>query len=253
MFLPTDSDYDSSDALSPRELDLVYSSSQDISQQAVSGLSGSAPDVLQVHDMKPCLALKEECSALDPNAEFCTRYMENLSVVGFPSKTTEKTSNSKQHFSLLGKKRSGKRQHCNYFSRHHRWLRVHSESQSLSLSEGIYTQHKSRAVDFSEEPTSGQPITIPVESPRSTFLPHTESLPEDGKSKYSESKINVRRIYVEPYKQSLSEEESKMWTLNIEGSRSPAKEPSLQVIAAPNLDPDEKNNLQLSEVFSSTL
>ncbi|KAG9473599.1 hypothetical protein GDO78_004084 [Eleutherodactylus coqui] len=253
VFLPTDSDYDSSDALSPRELDLVYSSSHDISQQAVSGLSGSAPDVLQVHDMKPSLTLKEECSALDPNTEFCTRYMENLSVVGFPSKTTEKTSNSKQHLSLLGKKRSGKHQHCNYFSRHHRWLRVHSESQSLSLSEGIYTQHKSRAVDFTEEPTSGQHITIPVDSPRSTFLPHTESLPEDGKSKYGESKTNVRRIYVEPYKQSLSEDEPKTWTLNIEGSRSPAKEPSVQVIAASDLDPDEKNNLQLSEVFSSTL
>uniref|UniRef100_A0A8C5QYS5 Ankyrin repeat and fibronectin type III domain containing 1 n=1 Tax=Leptobrachium leishanense TaxID=445787 RepID=A0A8C5QYS5_9ANUR len=47
VFLPTDSDYDSSDALSPRELDLVYSPSSDISQQAMSGLSGSAPDVLQ--------------------------------------------------------------------------------------------------------------------------------------------------------------------------------------------------------------
>ncbi|XP_069608547.1 ankyrin repeat and fibronectin type-III domain-containing protein 1 [Ranitomeya imitator] len=253
VFLPTDSDYDSSDALSPRELDLVYSSSHDISQQAVSGLSESAPDVLQVHDMKPCLTLKEECSALDPNTEFCTKYMENLSVVGFPSKTTEKTSNSKQHLSLLGKKRSGKHQHCNYFSRHHRWLRVHSESQSLSLSEGIYTQHKSRAVDLNEDPTTGQNISLAVDSPRSTFLPHTASLPEDDKSMYSEAKTNVRRIYVEPYKQSLSEDESKTWTLNIEGSCSPAMEPSLQVIAAPDLDPDEKNNLQISEVFSSAL
>uniref|UniRef100_A0A5F9CCX0 Ankyrin repeat and fibronectin type III domain containing 1 n=1 Tax=Oryctolagus cuniculus TaxID=9986 RepID=A0A5F9CCX0_RABIT len=52
VFLPTDSDYDSSDALSPRDLDLVYLSSHDIAQQAFSGLSGSAPDVLQVHDMK---------------------------------------------------------------------------------------------------------------------------------------------------------------------------------------------------------
>ncbi|EDM05660.1 rCG34140, partial [Rattus norvegicus] len=47
VFLPTDSDYDSSDALSPRDLDLVYLSSHDIAQQALSGLSGSAPDVLQ--------------------------------------------------------------------------------------------------------------------------------------------------------------------------------------------------------------
>ncbi|KAM4664149.1 LOW QUALITY PROTEIN: ankyrin repeat and fibronectin type-III domain-containing protein 1 [Discoglossus pictus] len=252
VFLPTDSDYDSCDALSPRELDLVYSSSHDISQQAKSGLSGSAPDVLQVHDMKPCLTLKEECSGMDTNTEYCTRYMDNLSVMSFPSKSIDKTSTSKQHLSLLGKKRSGKHQHCNYFSRHNRWLRVHSESQSLSLSEGVYTQHMSRPVDFNEEPSPDQQITIPVDSPRGSFLPHASSLPEEGKFKY-ESKTNVRRIYVEPYKQILTEEERETWTMNIDGSRSPAKEPSLQVIAAQELDADEKTNLQLSEVFSSTL
>ncbi|XP_077315060.1 ankyrin repeat and fibronectin type-III domain-containing protein 1 [Lithobates pipiens] len=248
VFLPTDSDYDSSDALSPRELDLVYSSSNDFSQQAVFGLSGSAPDVLQVNDMKPCLSLKEECSALEPSAEYCARYMDNLSVVEFSTKSTDKASNSKHHLSLLGKKRSAKHQHCNYFSRHHRWLRVHSESQSLSLSEGIYTQHMSQAVDLTEEPTSGQQIMIPVDSPRSTYLPHASSLPEDSKSKPI-----VRKIYVEPYKQILHEDETKTWTLNIDGSRSPAKEPTLQIIAAPDTDPDEKENLQLPEVFSSTL
>ncbi|XP_068119519.1 ankyrin repeat and fibronectin type-III domain-containing protein 1 [Hyperolius riggenbachi] len=248
VFLPTDSDYDSSDALSPRELDLVYSSSNDISQQVMSGLSGSAPDVLQVHDMKPSLSLKEECSALDPGTEYCTRYMDNLSVVGFSSKSMDKSSNSKHHLSLLGKKRSAKHQHCNYFTRHHRWLRVHSESQSLSLSEGVYTQHMSQAVDLPEEPTSGEQVTIPVDPPRSPYLPHASSLPEDSKSK-----INVRRIYVEPYKQILSEEEMKTWTMSMDGSRSPSKEPTLQIIAAPDTDSDEKSNVQLSEVFSSTL
>lgn len=247
VFLPTDSDYDSSDALSPRELDLVYSSSLDISQQTVLGLSGSAPDVLQVNDMKPSLSLKEECTALEPNAEYCARYIDNLSLVEFSTKSTDKASNSKHHMSLLGKKRSGKHQHCNYFSRHHRWLRVHSESQSLSLSEGVYTQHMSRAVDPTEEPTSGQ-IMIPVGSPRSTYLPHASSLPEDGKSKPV-----VRRIYVEPYKQILPEDETKMWTLNIDESQSSAKEPTLQIITSADMDTDEKDNLPLSEVFSSTL
>ncbi|XP_063309415.1 ankyrin repeat and fibronectin type-III domain-containing protein 1 [Pelobates fuscus] len=253
VFLPTDSDYDSSDALSPRELDLVYSSATDISQQAMSGLSGSAPDVLQVHDMKPCLTLKEECTNFDSNTEYCTRHMDNLSVMGFPSKTMDKSSNSKQHLGLLGKKKSGKHQHCNYFSRHHRWLRVHSESQSVSLSEGIYTQHMSRAVDFNEEPTSGEHITIPVDIPRSTFLPHASSLPEEGKTKYNESKMNVRRIYVEPYKQTLPERERKTWTVGIEGSQLPAKEPSLHVLSGQDMEPDEKTNLQLAEVCSSTL
>lgn len=52
VFLPTDSDYDSSEALSPRELDLLYSSQQDLSQQAVHALGGSAPDVLQIHELR---------------------------------------------------------------------------------------------------------------------------------------------------------------------------------------------------------
>ncbi|CAB1428187.1 unnamed protein product [Pleuronectes platessa] len=52
VFLPTDSDYDSSDALSPRELDLLYSPSRDLSQQAVHSLGGSAPDVLQIHELR---------------------------------------------------------------------------------------------------------------------------------------------------------------------------------------------------------
>ncbi|XP_035853733.1 ankyrin repeat and fibronectin type-III domain-containing protein 1-like [Sander lucioperca] len=52
VFLPTDSDYDSSDALSPRELDLLYSPAQDLSQQALHSLGGSAPDVLQIHELR---------------------------------------------------------------------------------------------------------------------------------------------------------------------------------------------------------
>ncbi|XP_068610883.1 ankyrin repeat and fibronectin type-III domain-containing protein 1 [Brachionichthys hirsutus] len=50
VFLPADSDYDSSDALSPRELDLLYSPPQELSQQAMYCLSGSAPDVLQIQE-----------------------------------------------------------------------------------------------------------------------------------------------------------------------------------------------------------
>ncbi|XP_058476245.1 ankyrin repeat and fibronectin type-III domain-containing protein 1 isoform X4 [Solea solea] len=50
VFLPTDSDYDSSDAMSPRELDLLYSPG--LSQQALHSLGGSAPDVLQIHELR---------------------------------------------------------------------------------------------------------------------------------------------------------------------------------------------------------
>lgn len=52
VFLPTDSDYDSSDALSPRELDLLYSPASDLSQQVMHSLGGSAPDVLQIHELR---------------------------------------------------------------------------------------------------------------------------------------------------------------------------------------------------------
>lgn len=52
VFLPTDSDYDSSDALSPRDLDLLYSPGQDLSQQALHSLGGSAPDVLQINELR---------------------------------------------------------------------------------------------------------------------------------------------------------------------------------------------------------
>uniref|UniRef100_A0A3P8UKJ0 Uncharacterized protein n=2 Tax=Cynoglossus semilaevis TaxID=244447 RepID=A0A3P8UKJ0_CYNSE len=61
VFLPTDSDYDSSDALSPRELDLLYSPSQGFSQQAVHTLGGSAPDVLQVHELRYSVCASDNC------------------------------------------------------------------------------------------------------------------------------------------------------------------------------------------------
>lgn len=52
VFLPADSDYDSSDALSPRDLDLLYSPPQDLSEQASHLLGGSAPDVLQINELR---------------------------------------------------------------------------------------------------------------------------------------------------------------------------------------------------------
>lgn len=54
MFLATDSDYDSSRAQSPKELDLLYSSSgpECCSRRAARTLRDSAPDVLQSHEIK---------------------------------------------------------------------------------------------------------------------------------------------------------------------------------------------------------
>ncbi|KFU95236.1 hypothetical protein M959_07408, partial [Chaetura pelagica] len=55
VFLATDSDYDSSRAQSPKELDLVYSSSSGpecCSRRVARSLRDSAPDVLQTHELK---------------------------------------------------------------------------------------------------------------------------------------------------------------------------------------------------------
>lgn len=255
MFLPTDSDYDSSDALSPRELDLVYSSSQDISQQAVSCLSGSAPDVLQVHDIKTCLTPKQNPRGghtleidLDQSAEF----MQSLSIGGHSPKSTEKSPSLRQPLSFLGKKKHGKHQHYSYFSRHHRWLRVHSESQSVSLSEGVYTSHPTRAMEFSQEPTSGEPLSISIDCPRSTFLPHASSLPEEGKGKYQELRPNIRRIYVEPYKTTVSSEDGTSWALDSTGIR-PLESEDLHSPADQEMIPEDQSGSNIAEVFSSNL
>lgn len=246
VFLPTDSDYDSSDALSPRELDLVYSSSQDISHQAVSCLSGSAPDVLQVHDIKPCLTPKQNprgSSVLETEVDQSTENMQSLSIGRLSPKNPEKNSGSKQSLSFLGKKKHGKHQHYNYFSRHHRWLRVHSETQSISLSEGLYTPHLTQAMDYSQEPTPGEQISISIDCPRSTFLPHASSLPEEGKDKYQELRPNIRRIYVEPYKTILSSE----------GSNQSGDHPDLHSPLGQGRIAEDQSCSNITEVFSSDL
>ncbi|XP_048350991.1 ankyrin repeat and fibronectin type-III domain-containing protein 1-like isoform X3 [Sphaerodactylus townsendi] len=62
VFLATDSDYDSSRAQSPRELDLIYSSSgpECCNRRIPRPLRDSAPDVLQSHELKTAPILTEE-------------------------------------------------------------------------------------------------------------------------------------------------------------------------------------------------
>ncbi|XP_067859740.1 ankyrin repeat and fibronectin type-III domain-containing protein 1 isoform X2 [Heptranchias perlo] len=52
VFLATDSDYDSSRAQSPKELDFIYSSAPDCSRRPSHNLRDSAPDVLRAHEVK---------------------------------------------------------------------------------------------------------------------------------------------------------------------------------------------------------
>lgn len=52
VFLATDSDYDSSRAQSPKELDLVYPSGQECSRRNMRSFRDGTPDVLQSHEPK---------------------------------------------------------------------------------------------------------------------------------------------------------------------------------------------------------
>ncbi|XP_071976325.1 ankyrin repeat and fibronectin type-III domain-containing protein 1-like isoform X3 [Engystomops pustulosus] len=52
VFLATDSDYDSSRAQSPKELDLVYSSGQECGRRSLRSFRDGTPDVLQTHEPK---------------------------------------------------------------------------------------------------------------------------------------------------------------------------------------------------------
>ncbi|XP_029432384.1 ankyrin repeat and fibronectin type-III domain-containing protein 1-like isoform X3 [Rhinatrema bivittatum] len=52
VFLATDSDYDSSRAQSPKELDLVYFSGQECGRRNIRSLRDVTPDVLQTHEPK---------------------------------------------------------------------------------------------------------------------------------------------------------------------------------------------------------
>ncbi|XP_072502858.1 ankyrin repeat and fibronectin type-III domain-containing protein 1 isoform X2 [Notamacropus eugenii] len=253
VFLPTDSDYDSSDALSPRELDLVYLSSHDISHQAMSGMSGSAPDVLQVHDMKPCMALRGDTQGqtLEPDTDHsCAEYFNSLTLSGFMAKNPDKMAgSSQQSVSFSGRKKLSKHQHYGYFSRHHRWLRIHSETQSLSLSEGVYTQHLSRAADLSQETTEAKQIRIPTDRHHSLLLPHTSSLPEEKKTKYQDMRPMVRRIYVEPYPTALVNDD-KPW---VGLSSPPGDKGDMKRSKDQEVSPGDQTTSPGSEIFSSML
>ncbi|XP_062467999.1 ankyrin repeat and fibronectin type-III domain-containing protein 1-like isoform X3 [Pezoporus occidentalis] len=71
VFLATDSDYDSSRAQSPKELDLVYSSlgPDCCGRRAAHTLQDSAPDVLQNHELKTPLPLPPPLAEPQPPPE----------------------------------------------------------------------------------------------------------------------------------------------------------------------------------------
>ncbi|XP_052427599.1 ankyrin repeat and fibronectin type-III domain-containing protein 1 isoform X1 [Carassius gibelio] len=241
VFLPTDSDYDSSDALSPRDLDLVYSSAQDLSHQAVHILSGSAPDVLQMHDLKYSACSK---SILEP--ESCTKDMEDLSLSSYSVKTTDKPSRSKFLADPPTKRKLLSKSHPqrSYFGGPHHWLRVQSESHTPSLSEGIYTRQSD--------------IDLPLETPLSlSHSPTTSYSLDEYRPSYRESKPNVRRIFVESCSKTSPCRDAPHWEEEETGSRGATDRDAGSgygtTAEAQDVDSDEQTNEQVSEILSSTL
>uniref|UniRef100_A0AAY4AHK7 Ankyrin repeat and fibronectin type III domain containing 1 n=1 Tax=Denticeps clupeoides TaxID=299321 RepID=A0AAY4AHK7_9TELE len=225
VFLPTDSDYDSSEALSPRDLDLVYSSSQDISQQAVHALSGSAPDVLQMHDLKYSV-----CPKTILETESCTKDMEGLSLSGFLTKSSDRVTRGKFLADPPTKRKVLSKSHPqrSYFGGP-RWLHHQSDSQSALLSEGIYTRQSD--IDL--------PVELPPPNSPSSYQLDARRPPQ------AEGKPNVRRIFVEPC--------TKTSPTHKEGSWTPAGHGKDGGQVDQDVDSDEQTNEQVSEILSSTL
>uniref|UniRef100_A0A3B4USR1 Ankyrin repeat and fibronectin type III domain containing 1 n=1 Tax=Seriola dumerili TaxID=41447 RepID=A0A3B4USR1_SERDU len=327
VFLPTDSDYDSSDALSPRELDLLYSPPQDLSQQAVHSLGGSAPDVLQIQELSvvpptdlplpsmmkdpkskeaplsssllphsPSLSKDFSLSSsglarspslsrtlpTSPSLPLSPRFSKDLPlslplspVLSDTTKTLEGLSLSKSHQEDVAplralanppaKRKLLSRSHRGqYFSGPQRWLRGHSgESQTRSLSEGVYTKQL--------DPDLPPPGDLP--SPQSTtYVSHASCVLESRKGRHREPRPHVRRIFVEPCKELLPGDERRGWEEEGEGGREMTeklKAAGVSVVvaqaesggegeepegaAAQDVDSDEQTNAQVSEILSSTL
>ncbi|TNN03414.1 hypothetical protein fugu_000443 [Takifugu bimaculatus] len=267
VFLPADSDYDSSDALSPRDLDLLYSPPQDLSQQALHLLGGSAPDVLQIHELSVCppkelavLPVTTESGGKDSplsrlrhspslSKDFapscCSPYSPLSPVLSDATKTLEGLSLSENHQEAVTPLRTSanpptkrkllSRSHRGqYFSGPHRWLRGQSgECYSGSLSEGTYTKQ----VDPGLPPSS------------TTYVSHASCVLESRKGRHKELRPHVRKIFVEACKTSSSSHMSDGETATqVEAGGEEPEGASNQEV-----DSDDQTNAQVSEILSSTL
>ncbi|XP_069503032.1 ankyrin repeat and fibronectin type-III domain-containing protein 1-like isoform X3 [Ambystoma mexicanum] len=80
VFLATDSDYDSSRAQSPKELDLVYSSGPDGGRRNLRSLRDSTPDVLQTHEAKTPQDHQRQPELYDSDFVLPSRQIELLRI-----------------------------------------------------------------------------------------------------------------------------------------------------------------------------
>lgn len=179
----------------------------------------------------------------------CVEFLHSLTLTGLAPKNHGKmVPGTRPPLGFLGKRKPGKHQHYGGFSRHHRWLRMHSETQSLSLSEGVYTQHLSRACGLAEDPGEAEGPGPMVDGPRGLPLAHAASLPEERRSCLQDPRQPLHGVYVEPYSDTLSGQDPKLWT-NL--SPTPAGRSSLPSSTSSEMSPDPTS--PVSEILSSML
>ncbi|XP_067101034.1 ankyrin repeat and fibronectin type-III domain-containing protein 1 isoform X3 [Osmerus mordax] len=232
VFLPTDSDYDSSEALSPRDPPDLYSPPQGLSQQAMYALGGSAPDVLQIHELRysvcspadlplspslskdlpisPSLSRDYPLSPLlplSPSLSDTTRTLEGLSLSRdkpAPSTPLRALANPPSKRKLLSRGHGAGGQGGYFFSGPQRWLRGHSDSLGGPLSEGVYTRQRDQDLPFTlAQPgdlPSPQPLS-PLPSPQLSLSSQASSVLESRRGRQREARPHVRRIFVEPCKE----------------------------------------------------
>ncbi|KAM9773622.1 ankyrin repeat and fibronectin type-III domain-containing protein 1 isoform 4-T4 [Syngnathus typhle] len=236
VFLPTDSDYDSSDALSPRE-------AEPLSSQALRSLGGSAPDVLHILELRcSALAVNELPPSLGPDeskdaaavaaflprspsqckdlAAFSRASPHSLPLARLPrTSPSPPVSRSQREGSIPNppsKRKLLSRSHRGqYFSGPQRWLRGHSQ-ETGSLSEGVYT--KQREPDLPPPPSQG-----------ATYVSHMDCDLASRKGRPREQRPHVRRIFTDE------------GVARSEGA------------AGQDADSDEQTNAQVLEILSSTL
>ncbi|KAK9530926.1 hypothetical protein VZT92_012399 [Zoarces viviparus] len=290
VFLPTDSDYDSSDALSPRDLDLLYSPAQDLSQQAVHSLGGSAPDVLQIHELRysVCPPTDLRLSPLLPHSlsglprspslsrtsPTSPRFFTDLPLSPALCDTT-RTSPTSPSLSLSGTTRTLEglslsvspqegvapplRALANPPAKRKLLSRSH-RGQYFSGPQRWLRGHsvESHTGSLSEGVYTPKQLDPDPPSPGdATFVSHASCILESRKGRQREPRPHVRRIFVEPCKELLPSHERRSWE---EEEEEEAEGVSVVVEgeepeggATQDVDSDDQSNAQVSEILSSAL
>ncbi|XP_069573653.1 ankyrin repeat and fibronectin type-III domain-containing protein 1 isoform X1 [Brachyistius frenatus] len=270
VFLPTDSDYDSSDALSPRELDLLYSPAPDLSQQAVRSLGGSAPDVLQIHELRysVCLpsdlplspAAKDSLSSplSPPPLPHCPTLCRTLPVSpSFPlspsfskdlplSPALSDTTKTLEGLSLSEGLQEGvaplkalanppaKRK---LLSRSHRGQYFSGPQRWLKGHSGeSHTGSLSEGVYTKQLDLDPPPPEEPPSTQGTTYVSHASCILESRKGRHRDPRPHVRRIFVEPCKELSPDHEKRGWEEEEEesgGMTEKVKAAGVSVVVAP--------------------